>query len=94
MEGVGGLAGWQWIFILEGLLTIIAGLASWFFIHDSPDSAKWLDQEEKDFIKAMLAFDGNTEGNALQEGRKKSSYVKEAFLDWQVCFPLKNQVLC
>lgn len=93
MEGVAGLAGWQWIFILEGALTVVAGLASWFFIHDSPDGTKWLDQEEKDFIKAQLAYDGNTEGNALQEGRKKSSYVKEAFLDWQVCLLTHMQVL-
>lgn len=85
MDGVGGFGGWQWIFILEGAATVLAGLVAWFFIHDSPDGAKWLDQEEKEYIKAQLAYDGNSSGNALQEGRKKSFYIKEAFTDWQVC---------
>ncbi|KFX97820.1 hypothetical protein V490_02611 [Pseudogymnoascus sp. VKM F-3557] len=84
MDGVGGYAGWQWIFILEGLATVVAGMAAWFFIHDSPNGAKWLDQEEKDFINSQLAYDGNSAGNALQEGKKKSFYIKEAFSDWQI----------
>ncbi|KFY49688.1 hypothetical protein V496_09860 [Pseudogymnoascus sp. VKM F-4515 (FW-2607)] len=84
MDGVGGYGGWQWIFILEGAATVVGGLVAWFFIHDSPNEAKWLDQEEADYINAQLAYDGNSSGNALQEGRKKTSYIKEAFCDWQI----------
>lgn len=93
MDGVGGYGGWQWIFILEGAATVLAGLVAWFFIHDSPDGAKWLDHEEKEYIKAQLAYDGNSSGNALQEGRKKSFYIKEAFSDWQVCSSLSHRCL-
>jgi MFS family permease len=93
MDGVGGYAGWQWIFILEGLATVVAGMAAWFFIHDSPNGAKWLDQEEKDYINSQLAYDGNSAGNALQEGKKKSFYIKEAFSDWQVCSDLSHRCL-
>lgn len=93
MDGVGGYAGWQWIFILEGLATVVAGMVAWFFIHDSPNGAKWLDQEEKDYINSQLAYDGNSAGNALQEGKKKSFYIKEAFSDWQVCSDLSHRCL-
>lgn len=93
MDGVGGYGGWQWIFILEGAVTVIGGLVAWFFIHDSPNGAKWLDQDEIDFINAQLAYDGNSAGNALQEGRKKTAYIKEAFCDWQVCSDLSHRYL-
>jgi MFS family permease len=85
MDGVGGYGGWQWIFILEGAATIVGGLVAWFFIHDSPNGVKWLDEDEAAFVTAQLAYDGNSTGNAMQEGQKKSVYIKEAFCDWQVC---------
>ncbi|KFZ12754.1 hypothetical protein V501_04069 [Pseudogymnoascus sp. VKM F-4519 (FW-2642)] len=84
MDGVGGYGGWQWIFILEGAATIVGGLVAWFFIHDSPNGVKWLDQDEAAFVTAQLAYDGNSTGNAMQEGQKKSVYIKEAFCDWQI----------
>ncbi|KAG9091240.1 hypothetical protein FRC07_011887, partial [Ceratobasidium sp. 392] len=34
MNGIGGLKGWQWIFLLEGLVTIVVGLGSFFLMHD------------------------------------------------------------
>jgi MFS family permease len=51
MEGVGGAHGWQWIFILEGLATVIIGAASFLFVHDFPDTAKFLN--ETDTIRAL-----------------------------------------
>ena len=91
MDGVGGYKGWQWIFILEGAATVVGGLVAWFFIHDSPNGVKWLDQDEADYITAQLAYDGNSTGNAMQEGQKKSVYIKEAFCDWQVCSDLSHR---
>ncbi|KAF1836511.1 phthalate transporter-like protein [Decorospora gaudefroyi] len=40
MEGVGGLRGWQWIFIIEGILTCVVAIAAWFIILDFPDKAE------------------------------------------------------
>lgn len=84
MEGVGSLAGWQWIFIIEGLMTVLGGAIGYFFLWNTPDDAPWLTQEERDFIYARLAYDGNNFGNALQEDGSKKAYIKSAFLDWQV----------
>ena len=47
MKGIGGLAGWQWIFILEGMVTAVAGMIAFFFIHNGPDSVSWLTEEER-----------------------------------------------
>jgi MFS transporter, ACS family, tartrate transporter len=49
-----GLSGWRWLFILEGLPAIIMGIATFFFLTDRPDDARWLAQEEKDWLKNEL----------------------------------------
>ena len=46
MDGVGGKPGWAWIFILEGLATIVAAAASFFIIQDFPDTARFLSEAE------------------------------------------------
>jgi MFS transporter, ACS family, tartrate transporter len=49
-----GLAGWRWIFILEGILPIMAGFATLFFLPDRPARARWLPAEERDWLIAEL----------------------------------------
>ncbi|KAJ7451736.1 major facilitator superfamily domain-containing protein [Mycena galericulata] len=58
MEGVGGLHGWQWIFCLEGILTVLVAFASYFFMHDYPETAKFLTESERAQIVHMLKEDG------------------------------------
>ncbi|KAM0329313.1 hypothetical protein ACHAQA_004618 [Verticillium albo-atrum] len=55
--------GWRWIYIIEGVITIFAGAASWFIIIDFPDSPKntFLTAEEKAFVQARLAADRGPE---------------------------------
>ena len=54
MNGVGGLGGWRWIFILEGLLTILVSLAAYFFIFNYPATATFLRDDERARIIARL----------------------------------------
>lgn len=54
MNGVGNLGGWRWIFILEGLLTIVVSLAAYFFIHNYPATATFLSEEERARVYARL----------------------------------------
>ncbi|KAL7912456.1 MFS general substrate transporter [Trichoderma velutinum] len=77
-----GYSGWRWIFILEGLLSIIIALASIPFICDAPDDVKWLTDEEKRFIKLRLQFDGHESG--YKETEFKMKYLKQAFGDIKV----------
>jgi hypothetical protein len=57
MDGVGGKPGWAWIFILEGLATIVAGAASFFIIQDFPDTARFLSEAERAFVIRRLQSD-------------------------------------
>jgi MFS family permease len=50
LDGVRGLSNWRWIFILEGVLTILVGVASFFFVADFPADATWLSGAEKSFV--------------------------------------------
>ncbi len=49
-----GLAGWRWVFILEGLPAIVIGVVTWFYLTDRPEQAKWLPEDEKAWIVAEL----------------------------------------
>nr|WP_127090476.1 MFS transporter [Aquabacter cavernae] len=56
-HGVLGLAGWQWLFIIEGLPATLLGFAVLVLLPDGPAEARWLDADEKRIIAARLAAD-------------------------------------
>lgn len=47
MDGMGGLEGWQWLFLLEGLPSVVLGFVTLRFLPDGPKSARWLSEEER-----------------------------------------------
>ena len=49
-----GLRGWQWLFIIEGLPSVLLGFAVLFFLTDKPEVATWLSREEKDWLAGVL----------------------------------------
>ncbi|KAJ3726896.1 major facilitator superfamily domain-containing protein [Lentinula raphanica] len=59
MDGLGGLHGWQWIFGLEGIVTVLVGPISTFFIHDSVQSARFLTISQKDYLQRAIARDSS-----------------------------------
>lgn len=65
MEGVGGLAGWRWIFILEGIATILAAGFAAIILPADLASANFLTQEERDFAVRRFREDGEPVENAL-----------------------------
>ena len=54
-DGMLGLAGWQWLFILEGLPSVLLGVGVWFNLPDGPRDARWLSAEEKLLLAQSLA---------------------------------------
>ncbi|KAJ0413200.1 major facilitator superfamily domain-containing protein [Aspergillus carlsbadensis] len=54
VSGAAGLSGWQWLFLTEGIATVIFGVAIWFLLPDFPETASWLTEREKKFIQARL----------------------------------------
>ena len=55
MDGLWNLKGWQWLFLLEGLPSVVLGVVTWFYLNDTPDQATWLDEDEKQALKTMIA---------------------------------------
>jgi ACS family tartrate transporter-like MFS transporter len=50
-----GLAGWRWMFIIEGVPAIILGIVTLFYLTDWPHQAKWLPKDEQDWLQTTLA---------------------------------------
>lgn len=65
LDGVRGFLGWRWIFILEGLITCIVSFAFFFVIPGFPEEAKWLNEEERAFIRGKLAKDVGAAGHEV-----------------------------
>lgn len=57
MKMVRGLSAWRWVFILEGMATIVIGIAAYFLVSDFPEDAKWLTEEERAFVMTRAAAD-------------------------------------
>jgi len=73
LNHVGGLHGWQWLFALEAIPSMLAGVASMIFLEDGPLSAKWLDADERALLAHRLAE---------EEAHKKASVAGDSlFVD-------------
>ncbi|KAB8336887.1 hypothetical protein FH972_021195 [Carpinus fangiana] len=96
MNGVGGLEGWRWIFILEGIVTVLVALGAFFCVYDFPDTARFLSKEERDFVVWRLRRDGDDAGGlvggelgergvGVEQSDAQFSWrdTKAAFMDWQ-----------
>jgi len=50
LDGVGGLHGWQWMFMIQGLLTVLVGIVTWFLLPETPKDARWLTEAEAEIL--------------------------------------------
>ena len=53
-EGSAGLKGWQWMFMVEGILAVFVGVWAYWYLDDRPERARWLDTEQKQLLKDIL----------------------------------------
>ena len=79
MEGVARLAGWRWIFILEGIFTVCVGITLPWTLTDLPRTATFLTEAEKLMIEERLAADSGSRHEPF-----KWKYVKAAVLEWRI----------
>ncbi|KAI9930596.1 hypothetical protein MW887_011350 [Aspergillus wentii] len=80
MKGVGGYNGWRWIFILEGLLTVIMSCIAYFWVYNYPATAEFLSEEERAFIQFRLKSDNDS----TRDEEFSWSAVQDAFKDPKV----------
>ena len=55
LHGLGGLKGWHWLFLIEGLPAVMLGIAALFFLDDGPERAGWLSTDEREALAGVLA---------------------------------------
>jgi sugar phosphate permease len=93
MDGVGGQEGWRWIFLLEGIVTVILGVMCFFLLIDSPRrSGRWLDPEEIRYLELQHFI---KEGGYFKDERKRASWkdIKATLLNWRM-YMLAYILLC
>ncbi|KAL1965499.1 hypothetical protein VTN77DRAFT_5755 [Rasamsonia byssochlamydoides] len=80
MDGVGGKAGWAWIFILEGLATVVIGVIAFWIVPDFPEDAKFLTESERRQVIHRLAIDHQM---SAEPEKFKFSYFGQVLRDWK-----------
>ncbi len=82
---LGGLRGWQWLFVLEAVPSLLAGIATFIVLEDGPKKAKWLQENERTLLLDRLA----EEERAKRAQSGKGHSFADAFRStrvWLLCF--------
>ncbi|KAI0689566.1 MFS general substrate transporter [Cytidiella melzeri] len=80
MDGIGGKPGWAWIFILEGIFTVLCAVASFFILEDFPETAKFLSDTERVWVIRRLQADMKLSAAGESFNIK---YVWQSLKDWK-----------
>ncbi|KAK8078351.1 hypothetical protein PG996_004521 [Apiospora saccharicola] len=80
MAGVGGYGAWRWIFIIEGLMTFVVGVAAKFWVADWPEKATFLTAAERRMLVRRLALDT---GEARMD-RLTARAARRIGTDWKI----------
>src|SRR6266705_3822279 len=82
MSGAAGLAGWQWLFLIEGIPAIILGFVTLAYLPDGPKHAAWLSAEEKEWIVSRLERERQAARRAAStreaQARQRAASTREA----------------
>lgn len=90
LNQVGGMTGWQWLFLLEGIPTLILGVLVLFLLTDRPAKATWLSQGERDWLEADLDAD---RARIAEGGRKDfAAAFNDPRIWWLVLLYLTNVI--
>ncbi|MEJ5020841.1 MFS transporter [Ochrobactrum vermis] len=84
LDGIFGLAGWEWVFLVTGIPAVIAGIITWFYLDDKPEQAKFLSTEEKDWLKQKLLQE--KEALAPSSSNPFKAMIDPRVLLMSVCF--------
>ena len=84
MNGIGGLEGWRWIFLIEGLATVVLGAACFFLLIDTPAlSTRWLDADEIRYLELSMFI---KQGGTYQEEEAGFRWrdLKMVLTNWRI----------
>lgn len=74
-----GIAGWKWMYILEGFPAIILGIVSFLILRDSPSEATWLDKKEQAWLTQVLASEWEKR-NTAQKNQHSKTFLNKTTL--------------
>ncbi len=80
LTGTGGLAGWKWLFLLEGIPSVVMGIWTLFYLSDSIGRSRWLTDDEKRLLERNIGD---------EDAQKSSHSLRHAFGDpkvWLLAF--------
>jgi MFS family permease len=83
------IIGWQWIFILEGLPTVLLTVVVFFYLPDFPSTAPFLSTEEKDLAVRRLLIDAGPATETAFSWRQ----FRAVFVDWKVYMHMITYIL-
>ncbi|GEQ69381.1 hypothetical protein JCM33374_g3052 [Metschnikowia sp. JCM 33374] len=96
MDGLGQYEGWRWIFILEGLLTLVVGIGAWFYFPSYPSECTFLTERERSFVIYRVKYSSNIKAeksddvedlsapvNFGETNENNKKWVFAVFKDWQ-----------
>lgn len=84
MEGVRGIEGWRWLFIIEGAITVACAFAVPFVLLDYPLTSKKLSPEERQIAYERLVADGITSRNDEAQPLSHLQALKISVSDWRL----------
>lgn len=85
LDGRAGLAGWQWIFLIEGLIPVFLSLFIWKILPDSPETAKFLTQPERDLLVRRLQNDSSHgSGKTTNSDKIGKKHIIAGLSDWKI----------
>jgi MFS family permease len=75
LDKVAGISGWQWLFILQGVVTFLIAIVGFFLLPDFPHNTWWLTQEERDLATNRMALDtvGKSEDTSVWTGFRQAA---------------------
>ena len=80
MNGTSGLSAWRWLFILEGIPSLLSSVLVFFFLPDYPETVNWLSADERALAVQRLEKEGSHGGDAALDWRS----VKEVLTEWRL----------
>jgi ACS family tartrate transporter-like MFS transporter len=78
LNGLLGLRGWQWLFLIEGIPALVLGFTTFYFLTDRPANAVWLTADERDWLVSAI----EQEQTDIRDRRNHSAW--RALADWKV----------
>ncbi|KAF9874419.1 hypothetical protein CkaCkLH20_07982 [Colletotrichum karsti] len=93
LDKVKGLAGWQWLFIIEGSVTALVAIFGFFLLPDDPSETRWLTEEERKLAVDRIRRDtvGQQERGSTLDGLKQACKDPRT---WLFCFIQNTHISC